>query len=79
MVSTSQNVSTSRNAQGAFYFLQSLAFCNHFKEQQTVLFEVELVINNAPVTYVCPDSIETCLTPNHLLVGRQLLYSSNTR
>ena len=34
-------------------FLQSLGFfCNHFEELQTVLFEVELIINNAPLTYV---------------------------
>ena len=31
-------------------FLQSLVvvFCNNFEELQTVLFEVELIINNAP-------------------------------
>ena len=29
------------------YFLQSFVFfCNHFEELQTVLFEVELIINN---------------------------------
>ena len=28
-------------------------------------------------TYVYPNTIETCFTPNHLLFGRQLLYSSN--
>ena len=27
-------------------------FCNHFEELQTVLFEVELIINNAPSTNV---------------------------
>ena len=54
-------------------------FCNHFEELQAVLFEVELIINNAPLTYVYPNTIETCLTPNHLLLGRQLLYSSNTK
>ena len=43
-----------------------------------MLFEVELIINNAPLTYVYPNTIETCLTPTHLLFGRQLLYSSNT-
>ena len=60
-------------------FLQSLVFFyNHFEELQTVLFEVELIINNAPLTYVYPNTIETCLTSNHLLLGRQLLYSSNT-
>ena len=41
------------------------------------LSEVELIINNAPLTYVYPNTMETCLTPNHLLLGRQLLYSSN--
>ena len=30
------------------------------------------------LTYVYPNTIETCLTPNYLLFGRQLLYSSNT-
>ena len=53
-------------------------FCNHFEEVQTVLFEVELIINKAPLTYVYPNTIETCLTFNHLLFGRQLLHSSNT-
>ena len=54
-------------------------FCNHFGELQTVLFGVELIINNTPsLTYVYPNTIEACLTPNHLLFGRQLLYSPNT-
>ena len=60
------------------YFLQSLGFCNYFQELQTELFEVELIINNAPLTYVYPNTIGTCLTPNHLLFGRQLFYFSNT-
>ena len=52
--------------------------CNHFEELQTVLFEVELIINNTPLTYIYPNTIEICLTPNHLLFDRPLLYSSNT-
>ena len=52
-------------------------FCNHFEELQTVLIEVKLIINNAPLTRVYPNAIKTCLTPNHLLFGRQLLYYSN--
>ena len=68
------------------YFLKSLAFCNHLEELKTVLFEVELIINNAPLTYVYPNTIETCLTSNHLLLYYllficyyiMLLYSSNT-
>ena len=43
-----------------------------------MLFEVELIINNTPLIYVYPNTIETCLAPNHLLFGRQLLLSSNT-
>ena len=53
-------------------------FWNHFEELQTVFFEVELIINNKLLTYVYPNTIKTCFTPNHLLFGRQLLYSSNT-
>ena len=60
------------------YFLQSLVFCNHFVEAETVLFKVELIINNAPLTFIYPNTIQTCLTPSHLLFGRQRLYSSNT-
>ena len=37
-----------------------LFFCNHFEELQTVLFEVELIINNAPLAYAYPNTIETC-------------------
>ena len=63
------------------FFLQALVvfFCNHFEELQTVLLEVELIIDNAPLslTYVYPNTIETCLTTNHFLFGTQLLYSSN--
>ena len=55
-------------------FLQSLVFCDHFEELQTVLIEVKLIINNAPLTYVYPNTIKTYLTPNHLLLGRQLLF-----
>ena len=57
------------------FFAVTCFFCNHFEELETVLFEVELIINNKPLTYVYPNTIET---PNHLLFGIQLLYSSNT-
>ena len=52
-------------------------FCNHFEELKTVLVEDELIINNAPLTYVYSNTIEMCLSPNHVLFGRKLLYSSN--
>ena len=55
---------------GLRLLLQSLAFFNPFEEIQTVLFEAELSIDNAPLTYVYPNTFETCLTPNYLLFGR---------
>ena len=60
------------------FFVITCFFCNPFEELETVLSEVELIINNAPLTYVYRNTIETCLTYNQLLFGRQLLYSSNT-
>ena len=62
----------------------SLLFCNHllfsgyFQELQTVLIKVKVIINNALLTYVYPNTIKTILTPNYLLIGRQLLCYSNT-
>ena len=53
-------------------------FGNHFEELQTVLFEGELISNNAPFIYVYPGTIEKYLILNHLSFDRQLLYSSNT-
>ena len=41
-------------------------------QMQTVLFEVEMILNNRPLTYVYPDEIENALTPNHLLFSRIL-------
>ena len=55
--------------------MRTCLFCNHFEELQTVLCEVELIINNKSLTQVYPKTIET---PSHLLFSRQLLYSSNT-
>ena len=60
------------------FFPITCFFCNYFEALQTVLFEVELIINNALLTYVYPNTIGTCLTPNHLLFGRKLVYFSNT-
>ena len=62
----------------SLYFFNHLFFCSHFEELQIVLFEVELNMNNAPLTYVYPNTIIKCLTTNHLLFDRQLLYSFNT-
>ena len=59
------------------HFLQSLVFCNHFEELQTELFEAELIIINASLTYVYPNTVGICLSPNYFLFDRQLFSSSN--
>ena len=56
-------------------FFISLAFFNRFEEKQIVLAEAELIISNATLTYFYPNPPEICLTTNHILFGRQLLYS----
>ena len=50
-----------------------------FEEMQTVLVEVEQILNNRPLTYAYPNDLECCLTPNHLLFGRNLPYTSNDK
>ena len=44
----------------------------NYEQMQTVLYEVERIVNNRPLTHTYPDNIETCVTPNHLLYGRRL-------
>ena len=60
------------------FFAITCFFCDHFEELQTVSIEVKLIINNAPLTYVYPNTIKTYFTPDHLLFGRRLLCYSNT-
>ena len=45
-----------------------------YEELQTVLYEVEQIINTHPITYCYSDNEESYLTPNHLLYGRTLKY-----
>ena len=61
-----------RGAHDPLFFAVTCLFCNHFEELQSVFFKVELVINNELLTCVYPNTIETCLTSNYLLFGRQL-------
>ena len=47
-----------------------------YEELQTVLFDIECILNNRPITYYYSTDIEQCLTPNHLLYGRTLTLSN---
>ena len=50
-----------------------------YEQLQTIVFEIETISNNRPITYFYNDESESCLTPNHLLFGRTLLlFNSST-
>ena len=53
---------------GAPLFWNHLFFCDHFEELQTEFIEVKLIINNAPLAYVYPNTIKTYLTPNYVIM-----------
>ena len=44
-----------------------------YEELETVLIEIESVINNRPLTYVGDEIDKGPITPNHLIYGRKLL------
>ena len=44
-----------------------------YDEMQTVIVEIEAIVNSRPLSYVHPDDLEEPLTPSHLIVGRRLL------
>ena len=43
-----------------------------YEQLETVLCKAEFVINSRPLTYVSSDDLEQCLTPFHLLFGRNV-------
>ena len=47
-----------------------------YEEIQTVLFKCEAILNNRPFTYIYPNDLTSCLTPNLLLYGRVIQSSS---
>ena len=48
-------------------------FCNRFEELETVLFEVELIINNAPVIYVYPNTIENMFNTQSFVIWQTVI------
>jgi hypothetical protein len=47
--------------------------CVSYEELETVLIEVEAVLNSRPLTYLYETDTEVALTPSHLFCGRRLL------
>ena len=47
------------------------------EEMQTVLLEIEMIINIRPLTNFRPDTTETPLTPNHLVFAHTLNHTSS--
>ena len=43
-----------------------------FVELQTLIYEIEMVLNNRPISPDYDDDLNEVLTPNHLVFGRQL-------
>ena len=50
-----------------------------YEELETVICQVESIINCRPLTYVSSDNLEETLTPFHLMFGRNILQSSSYR
>ena len=46
-----------------------------YEELQTILYEVEAVLNNRPLTYADEEDMEPTITPSHLHCGRRTLFS----
>ena len=44
----------------------------NYEEMETVLVEIEALINSRPLTYLYEDDVSEPLTPSHLLAGRNL-------
>ena len=49
----------------------------NFEELQTVLTEIEAVINERPLCYTSDEDIGNTITPNHLIYGRHLNYKTS--
>ena len=49
-----------------------------FEELQTVLCEIESVINSRPLCYASDEDVNATITPNHLIYGRQLTSFTTT-
>ena len=47
-----------------------------FEELETILLEIELLINNCPLTHIYTDSTELPLTPSQLVFSKNLNHSS---
>ena len=48
----------------------------NYEQMQNMLQEIEAIVNNRLLTYVYPTELETCITPNHLLLCRTLSFSN---
>ena len=44
-----------------------------YEELETIVFEIEAVINSRPLCYIYDDEVNEPLTPSHLMYGRRLL------
>ena len=45
----------------------------NYEELETIIIDVEGIVNSRPLTYIYDDDLDEILTPSHLLLGRRLL------
>ena len=45
----------------------------NYEEMETIIIEIERIINTRPLTYLHDDDVSEPLTPSHLLMGRNLV------
>ena len=48
-----------------------------YEELETVVTEIEAIINSRPLSYVCNEDLIEPLTPSHLMYGRRLMSPIN--
>ena len=44
-----------------------------YDELNTIIIEIEAVINSRPLCYIYTDEVDEVLTPSHLFMGRRLI------
>ena len=50
-----------------------------YEELETVLIQIESIVNSRPLTFVLTEEVCEPLTPSHLIYGKQLVSAINNK
>ena len=50
-----------------------------YEELETVLIQIESIVNSHPLTFVLTEEVCESLTPSHLIYGKQLVSAINNK